>query len=253
MNALAIGRGIDLKKILKKPLYPIAEKERNLVVLQPGGESFIFVYSFGVLVFFNVEQDQKEAKKFHKFVHSPISKWPREDYAVAVGAESEVVTFDEARLKEFSLDKLIIIATVLAQSSAMDYIENVVDEVLRKFEYININLERKSELMVSGRDLIKTIGTTNLILQQILARLALLDKPDIAWDAPELAVLFGHMRKLYELDDRFRSIEFKLSSIEDNSKGLLSILQTRRAERLEIIIIVLIVVEVFLFVYEIFR
>lgn len=241
-----------MKRVLKNPLYPVAEKERNLVVLQPSGESFIFAYSFGVLVFFNVARDQEMAKKFHKFTHVPISKWPREDYSVVVGGETDTVAYDSASIKEFSLDKLIIIATVLAQSSAMDYIENTVDDVLRRFEYININLEKKSELMIRGRDLIKTIGTTNLILQQILARLALLDKPDITWDSQELSVLFGHMRKMYELDERFRSIEFKLSSIENNSKGLLSILQTRRAERLEITIIVLIVIEVILFVYELF-
>ena len=92
-----------------------------------------------------------------------------------------------------------------------------------------------------------------MILQQILSRLSLLDKPDITWDSPELETLFGHMRKMYELDDRFRAVEFKLDSIQDNSKALLSILQTRRSERLEIVIVALILIEVVLFVYELFR
>ncbi|KKU71412.1 MAG: hypothetical protein UX98_C0026G0001 [Parcubacteria group bacterium GW2011_GWA2_47_26] len=244
---------MDLARLLKKPPYPVAEKERGLVVLQPGGESYIFVFSFGALVFFNITNEKKIASNFRKYTHASIPKLIREDYNVSIGNEADAVTFDGVRIKEFSLDKLILIATVLAQSVAVEHIENVVETVLHKFERINLNLERESKLRVRGSDLIKILGTTNLILQQILSRLSLLDKPDITWNSPELEILFGHMRKMYELDDRFRAVEFKLDSIQDNSKALLSILQTRRSERLEIIIIVLIVIEVLLFIYELFR
>lgn len=242
-----------MTRMLKKPPFPVAEKERNLVVLQPGGESYIFAFSFGALVFFNVKNEKKVAGSFRKYAHAVIPKLIREDYSVAIGNETDAVTFDEVRIKEFSLDKLILIATVLAQSVSVEHIENVVETVLHKFERINLNLERESKLRVRGSDLIKILGTTNLILQQILSRLSLLDKPDITWDSPELETLFGHMRKMYELDDRFRAVEFKLDSIQDNSKALLSILQTRRSERLEIIIVALILIEVVLFVYELFR
>lgn len=252
INALGIGREFDLARILKKPPYPIAEKERNLVVLQPAGEAYLFVYSFGVLVFFNVEGEKAMAKSFRKFVSSPIAKWPREDYTVVVGSETDAVAYDEVTIREFSLDKLIIIATVLAQSVALEHSEGAVDTVLHRFERINLDLERESKLRVRGKDLIKTLATTNLILQQILSRLSLLDKPDITWDVQELGVLFGHLRKMYELDDRFKAVEFKLDSIQDNSKALLSILEARRSERLEITIVILIVIEVLLFIYELF-
>ena len=242
-----------MEKILKKPPYPIAEKERNLLVLQPGGESFIFLYSFGAVVFFNVQKEKTVASNFKKFVHAPIQKWIREEYSVVIGTPLDEVTFEDVKIKTFSLDKLILAATVLAQSVATEHIENLIDVVLNQFEHINLNLERESKLRVRGKDLIKILGTTNLILQQILSRLALLDKPDITWESQELETIFGHLRKMYELDDRFRSIEFKLDSVQDNSKTLLSILETRRSERLEVTIVVLIVIEVILFVYEVFR
>lgn len=252
MNAYAVGRGIDLARILKKPPYPVAEKERNLVVLQPGGESFIFVHSFGALVCFNLPHSKKVVNKFRRYAYAPIAKWPQEEHAIIIGADSDAITFDEVNIREFSLEKLGLISIILAQSVMLEHIEDLIDVVLTRFEQINLNLERQGKLLVKSKELIHVLGTTNLILQQILARLALLDKPDITWDSLEFQTLFGHLRKIYELDDRFRAVEFKIDSIQDNSKALLSILQDRRTERLEVTIIILILIEVLLFIYELF-
>ncbi len=250
INAYALGRGMDLGKILKKPLYPIAEKERNLIVLQPGGEAFIFVYAFGAVVCFNIEQPKKIAARFKRFSRVPFEKFYTDEYAVVIGAEKDKINFDEARIKEFSLDKLTILATVLAQSVAMEQFEELAEKAVIQIGNINRGIEKTARLQVGARELTRTLATTGLITQRILSNLALLDKPDILWEEAELGTLFAHMRKMYELEDRFKTLQFKLESVEDDTETLLGILQERRAGRLELVIIILIVVEILIYLFD---
>lgn len=246
-----------MARILKKSPYPIAEKERNLIVLQPGGEAFVFVYAFGAVVCFNVEQPKKMAMRFKRFFRTPFEKLYADEYAVVVGAQTPLsgaskdeVLFDEVRIKEFSLAKLTIVATVLAQSVAMEQFEDIAERALIKIENINRGIEKTARLQVGARELTRTLATTGLITQRILSSLALLDKPDILWEEAELETLFAHMRKMYELEDRFKTLQFKLESVEDDTETLLGILQERRAGRLEVVIIILIAVEIAIYLFD---
>jgi len=250
MNAYAMGSGCDLARILKRPPYPIAEKERNLVILQPAGEAFVFVYSFGAVVSFNLPQSKKVVSGLKKFMSASFKKWYEDEYALVVGAEKNEVTFDEVRITEFSLTKLTMVATVLAQSVAIEHVEDLAERVMRQIAQINLGIEQSGKLQVSAKTLTRTLATTGLITQRILSGLALLDKPDVLWEEAELETLFAHMRKMYELEDRFKTLQFKLASVEDDTGTLLGILQERRAGRLELVIIILIAVEILIYLFD---
>jgi uncharacterized Rmd1/YagE family protein len=90
----------------------------------------------------------------------------------------------------------------------------------------------------------KTIGMSGNIVNFIVGQLSLLDKPDIAWEDKDAEALFINLRKMFELEDRFSTIRFKLTFIQDSSELMLDSLQHRRSELLELTIIGLIVFEI---------
>ena len=58
------------------------------------------------------------------------------------------------------------------------------------------------------------------------------------------------MRDEFELDQRFRSVENKISLIQDSTKFFLEVLADRKGQRLEWIIIILICGELGLGIYD---
>ena len=97
------------------------------------------------------------------------------------------------------------------------------------------------------------MGTGNSILQSTIPRLALLDKPDIVWEHSDLESIYQNMRTMFELDDRFKNIEYKIQYIQNSSEIFLSLLRDRRAQALELIIIFLIALEILLFLPDILK
>ena len=58
---------------------------------------------------------------------------------------------------------------------------------------------------------------------------------------------------MFELKDRYRTVDHKLKMMQDNLGIIADLLKNRRATMLELTIILLIFIEVILFVYELWR
>jgi uncharacterized Rmd1/YagE family protein len=74
--------------------------------------------------------------------------------------------------------------------------------------------------------------------------LHLLDKPDAAWDDPEMDRIYGDLRAEFDLVDRYRALELKLRAVQESLELLAEVAQDRRVLLLEMIVVVLILLEV---------
>lgn len=254
LHATYVSNGIKLPEIEKKSEFPLLLKKRNRLIFESAPDQRFFVYSFGAFVFTGTDPKTaaKIIKKFGRALERPTDKEFTEEYGYEVIAnDKDVVEFDVASVKSINLDKLSLLADVLAQSVAIDYFDYLTDEIIYKFEQVNIALERRGKLLTSGKLLNKTIGTANTILQSSITRMALLDKPELVWEEAELESFYLSLRKMFELDDRFRIIEFKTQYIRDTSELSLTMLTNHRMLILEAAIVFLFVVDLALFVFEI--
>ena len=252
--ATYISNGIKLAEVEKKSDYPLLLKKRNSLVFEHAPDQRFFVYSFGAFVFTGTDQKiaNKIIRKFNKAFLRPIDKEFTEEYGYEVTAEDkDVVEFEAVKMKSINLDKLSLLADILAQSVAIDYFDYLTDEIIYKFDRVNAQLERRGKLLTSGKLLNKTIGAANAILQASITRMALLDKPELVWEEAGLEVFYFGLRKMFELDDRFRIIEFKTQYIRDTSEMSLTMLTNRRMLILETAIVFLFVADLALFVFEI--
>ena len=74
--------------------------------------------------------------------------------------------------------------------------------------------------------------------------LHLLDKPDAAWDDPEMDRIYGDLRAEFDLVDRYRALELKLRAVQEALELLAEVARDRRVLWLEMIVVILILLEV---------
>ena len=72
------------------------------------------------------------------------------------------------------------------------------------------------------------------------------------WDRPDLERLYARLEDEYELSERVETLNRKLAVIADTASALADIVDTKRAVRLELIVIFLIAFEIVVTAYEIF-
>ena len=233
-------------------LFTLARKERNLLVYQTGENQYICAYSFGVVTIYGIEDKTRVGELLkllscgEELEEGKDPKIPPEDYAIAVDAsQPESVEFDHVRLKQLALEKFLLLSHVMAQSVAIDFVERRIADTQQALENIHGSLARHGKLVgTNKRSILKTVGMSGNMVHFMVTRLSLLDKPDITWEDKDAEILFLNLRKMFELDDRFQALRFKLEFIKDSSETLIDIMSTARAHVLEIIIIVLIAVEI---------
>ena len=84
----------------------------------------------------------------------------------------------------------------------------------------------------------------------MVGRVAIGEKPDILWEHPELELLYVRLEHEFELRDRQLALERKLEVVSRTAETLLDLLQTQRSLRVEWYIVILIVVEILLTLYQ---
>lgn len=265
LSAHYVKNSLNLAEIERRssdlPLFNLMRKERNLLVYNIGPERYLCVYGFGVVAIFGID-DQKEIAKLLRHCAEDSDgegsvaamSVASDDYGVIVDPDApEAVEFDHVRLKQLTLEKVILVCHVVSQSVAIDHLDSQLKSTIRMFEDIYSGLAKRGRLVANGKTVFKVIGTSGGVANFILNRLALLDKPDITWEDREAETLYSNLRRMFELDDRFNAMRFELDHLRDSSDTIMGAMDARRAEALEIVIIVLIVMEIIMGLQDFFR
>lgn len=256
ISAHYLAKTLPLALIEKRNELALMTKRRNALIFgRPQGQ-MMFVFSYGVVVLFDFEPKHaaKILKQIAKYGEEPVEARKTEEYAVVVDPSVKTsVEFDNVILHALDADHLYVIAEVLAQSVAIEYVEEKVNDTVKRFSVVTTGLERGGRIRMKDVDVLKTIGAGRSITQYVITQLSLLDKPDVTWEAKDVEATFVAMRKMFELEDRFKAIEFRLNFIQDTSEVVLDVLQSRRANKLELAIIYLFVIDLVLVLYEMFR
>ena len=261
LTAHYIKNSLNLAKIEQKNKdLQLFRRERNLLMYRVSDMRYVCVFSFGAVVLFGIENRKDAGRYLRRFgkalvgdgVDAVVEDAPDvspETYDVVIDPEAqESVEFDLIRLKGPDPEKLLLVFHVAAQSVALDFLETRLDKAVNRFERIHAELASRGKLNVKEREVMKIIGMSGSIVNFIIDKLALLDKPDITWEDKEAESMHANLRKSFELDDRFSALRFKLEFIQDSSEVMLDVLENKKSTYLEIIIILLIALEFLFFI-----
>ena len=222
-------------------------------VVRRGRESWMVIHDFGAIVFFDVPQadrDQVLARVIGRVgpePHPPLL----DDYLLEVKPGSvPQVSFDRAVVPDLDTPVLELVSLVLAQSVAMDYYEEDVGDMTGRVDQLANHLATRGRLAGRERLVLRFIGNTMVTRTQILTTLSLLDAPSITWEREDYDRLYRALRLTFEIEDRYRTLEHKLRMVQDNLALIVDLVQHRRAAILETMVVILILLELVLAVFE---
>ncbi|APR82463.1 Hypothetical protein A7982_07812 [Minicystis rosea] len=222
---------------------------KTQLVVEWGDDAVAYAYDFGALVFINVPTLEKNAviAAFDKLLprepHPPL----REDFLVEVrpGSRIEIeVAFDRVVVPALGPSTLEVIATVLAQSVSIDYYDEDAQAILDRLGVICTQVAKRGRPPGRQRDLMRFAGEAMAFQAEIIGAILLLDKPDLTWEDEYADRLHDKLRYHFEIPERFKALQAKLSTIRETLGALLEMLAERRMLFVEVAVMLLIVIEV---------
>lgn len=250
LEAYYLAKEINIAKAADKLDKNLIGRRREFLTYLLGPHEFLFVFSFGAVVFVNVNKETQTAIKrsLSKFFVNPVKKTYEESYILRESERKFDIGENIADLPVVGVGETEIAARILAQSVALEYIEDLTDEILSNIESMNAELE-KGKLARTTRSVLQLFAQNNSIIQFVISKLSLLDKPDVTWENERLETLFSQLADIFDLRPRFRNVEYKIGFARDNSEFVLTALQGRRESFLEIVIIILIAIDILIYFF----
>jgi len=219
------------------------------------GVAVVFRYGAVVLIGLDPLAEDEVLRSVAPRVISPIPT-PEEEavrLAPAQGREERIDPDGVVRIADRSPARLMVVADALAKSAALASDERQVAAVFDTIEPWADDLARKGRRSGGRRAMIRLIGSSLLVEHRVSGRVAAGEKPDLLWDRPDLERLYARLETEYELHERAEILNRKLSLIGQTARLLTELIDTERSQRMELAIVVLIVGEIALTLFQIAR
>jgi len=251
IKAIHVSERLKLKDLREKFTRQPLEFSNYEMVVQYAEDSFLFVYNYGSIVFFNVPEDiqERELSSIQEY-RVPADQGRATDVFLLEVQESASqsggakVYFDRVVVPALSYQAVKIICMLLAESTALEYYEVLIQNLLEKTNTYSKKLQRQGRMLESTEDLIKFIGLCLDTKQEIISNLYIVDSPDETWENPVLDRLHQELKSMMEIDTRYRALEYKIKIIQESVDVIVDLSKSKRETLLELIIILLISFEV---------
>lgn len=256
IKAFHVTERLKLKDIRERFSRTPIEFSNYELVIRYSDDSYLFVYNYGSVVFFNVSEEiqEKELQAIHDFrtlsgtirTSDIFSLEVEEAPGPLVSDGSNKVYYDRLVVSSLSYAKIKIACMLLAESTALEYYEILIENLLEKTNTFSRKLERERRILHSSHELIQFIGFCLNTKQEIISNLYIVDSPDETWESVELDKMFQELKNMMEIDVRYRGLEYKIKIIQESIEVFVDFAKSKRETTLEIVIILLIAFEIVL-------
>ena len=253
MQTLEVSAWFLGSRLVLRELEPHQAVGHAPLTLAIGAQQWVVVFRFGVVVFFGFDADDEQEwlKRLSSRLTGVLEPAEHEATTLLVDPkQADLVNADgQLVVIEPSVERLQIIAQVLAKSVVLAHYEKAVASTFERFENL-IERLRQGLSPRKGQDVIKEVGKALTILTRTVGRVEITEKPDLTWDSPDLDRLYQRLASEYELHDRDLILSRKLDLLWRIAETYLDLLNNRQGHRLEWYIIILIIIEIALTLSE---
>ncbi|NJL36916.1 MAG: RMD1 family protein [Leptolyngbyaceae cyanobacterium RM2_2_4] len=249
-RAIFVGERLELKA-----LENTDSLATQPLVVTAGDHGCAVLFRYGAVVLFGLEplEEASFLTQLRPFVVELFSSPETEEATLHLEQfGSERVENGMIWLQEFGIERLQIVADILAKSVVLAQYEIGTASVFDQIEPFAESLQRTTRNERWGKELLRQLGRTLSIQHKIVGRVEIIDKPELLWDAPELERLYLRLENEYEIRERHLALERKLELISRTAETVLDLLQHNSGLRVEWYVVLLIVVEILLSLYDLF-
>lgn len=218
------------------------------------GDGFVAVFRYGAAVLIGLTplEEDEVLRGLAPRVSEPVATREEEAVQIRLGREGEegVGPDGAVHLRAFTPEHLLVVADVLAKSAALAHDEQQVASVFDTLEPFAGRLASEGRTAGGRRAMLRLIGSALLVQHRVSARVAVQERPDVLWDRPDLDRLYSRLEDEYELSERAETLNRKIEVIGKTATALTDLIDTQRSLRLEMMIVLLIVAEIFLTLWQ---
>ena len=249
-SAYLAGQSIELRHLNK--LHIIA-RDPTTIALKNNG--YVTLFRFGAIVFFIVNDTSitEFIEQLTPNIVEPFQLSHSEKLKIQPIASRQIeIQGNTLFLEEADINHFKVIADFLAKTVFLDYYEQKTAGIFDRIEPLAAGMQSHAQIPRQAHGLIRHIGEMLKIQHHMVGRAQVGEKPDVLWEHPELEKLWHRLENEYEINERQLALERKLELISSTAETLLELLQDRRTLPVEWYIVILIVIEIFLTLYELF-
>lgn len=221
-----VAEKINTKSILLNDAAKLIYSNEKELFFQDGKESFISVFSFGVIGFFNCEN-----KRISEFVRSIIAHCDGFFYDDEITKEYQIETHIEETKFGFKRTDIVFVDSEnirifmqnIARSVALDNYSQYARLLLERTNEHVCTLERDGRISISNQKLKQFIGETHHLKNRIVANLRLLDNDsEVSQDDYLIAVDSGIKEALF-IERRANNIYEELNIVSEHLESFMEI------------------------------
>jgi uncharacterized Rmd1/YagE family protein len=249
VRAVHVGDRIDVKGIDPRlsPMLP--------VMIEVAHSGYAVLLRAGAVVLFGVDPIQQERfiSDLGARVQGRYQRIEIERATVRIG-DADGVEPDALLLKDVSIEKLQVIAEILGKSVVLARYEQDIADAFAKIEPLAQQMSTaRRKLPFNQGDLVRMIGQAMLVEQELVGRAEILEKPDLLWDRSDLDRLYARLEDEYEIKERQAALDVKLAVVTRAAQTMLDLAQAKRSLNVEYYIVGLILFEIVIAIFQMFR
>ncbi len=246
-RAMYFGQRIELKQF--RYTQYIAN---NPLAINYGHEGIVVLFRYGVAVMYGLSalEENRLQEELAPYIRDAMTEIEEESLDIRIEADKEGFVEGNLCLSELSVPRLQLVAGILAKSVVLAYYEKTVGSTFDQVEPLADQLKRKGRGGTNNKILLQRIGEILSIQSKMVGRVEVSDKPELLWENPALERLYQRMEDEYEIKERHIALERKLQLISRATETILDLLQNNRSLRVEWYIVILIVIEILITLFD---
>jgi required for meiotic nuclear division protein 1 len=207
---------------------------------------YLYVFKYGVVCFLGYSENEMTDffQTIGPFCKNLFDQRLSDEFDIETEAPTVNYGYNKIEIPSPGVDELRLIMLNVSQSVALDYYNQQTNSLLEETNSHTQLLERKGRIYMGGIKLKKYIGRTLNLKNRISGNLYIFDSPEETWENENLNKLDIGLKKTFDLQARFRTIQEGLGIVKENMELFKDLLQNRNSLTLEWVVIILILVEV---------
>lgn len=247
ITAFYIAEGIRLKELKGAYAGSLLQESPFELFYRVDEDRYFYVFDYGAVVFANMDDTDmsKNLSLLQSMCLRPLPDKIREDFEILLRPDEPLnFGFGNLSCPRITADVAKIVMMNVAHSVSMDFYAKRAEELLAEIHVFTHQMEHEGAIDISRSNMIRFIGRMLNSKNRIIENLFIFDSPDLTWDDEYLDRIHHGLARTFDIQSRFKEVEYTFKVIEDNLSVFRELYLHRESSKLEWIIIALICIEV---------
>lgn len=217
----------------------------------------IFLFNHGTIVSWGFKKsfEDKLLEYVRDFSTHPIRPIETDHFFYRYGDQSSIDTHERYHLDIITLDSKEVAIKLamsygLAQSIKLAAFEETIKEAIKINHHLPEEIANHGIISLSRRAIFKRVGEIFIVRSSVNLNIEYLDAPEFFWRNPGLEPYYVMVKKFLDIESRVMALNQKLDVLQELLDILNSQVQHRHSSLLESIIILLIIVEIMISLFQ---